>query len=242
MFASPTLTVWSVAKGLPAPVAVLIGIIGFVVISAAWRTIRPVKIAQPLPKPAPPPPESNQELVNIRLQLADAKNELSRRDALAILAEAQKRETASLLSRAPKLWVDYKPRNPTEGEALIFSKEGDAAIRTIHVCPLVWRTIKKYPINLLSAIGPLRTQPVECRFAVFEQIGEAQMPQMLYELPDLFQEMIHKFGQQTQPSVDILYEDFDGNWFCRAFGLSIDPYSQIVWKPDVVQLAKEPIS
>ena len=167
---------------------------------------------------------------------------LSRRDALATQAEAEKREKASLLSKAPKLWVDYKPRNPTEGEALIFSKEGDAAIRTIHVCPLVWRTIRQYPINLLSVIGPLRGQPIECRFTVFGRIGDTEIPQMLYELPDLFNEMIHKFGHQPQPSVDILYEDFDGNWFCRTFILSMDPYSKIVWKPDVVQLAKKPIS
>ena len=166
---------------------------------------------------------------------------LSRRDALATQAEAEKREKASLLSKAPKLWVDYKPRNPTEGEALIFSKEGDAAIKTIHVCPLVWGTIKQYPINLLSDIGPLRGQPIECRFTVFERIGGTEIPQQLYELPDLFKEMNCKVGHQTQPSVKILYEDFDGNWFCRTFVLSMDPYSQIVWKPDVVQLAKKPI-
>ena len=186
--------------------------------------------------------ELNQELFNARAQLADVKNELQRRDAVAAEAEAQKDKEVFLLSKAPRLWVDYKPEtrgssDPGESEALIFSKEGDAAIRTIQVGPLIWTIRETRPINLHSVIGPLRAQPVECKFTAFEQIGNAQT---LYQLPGLFREMMRKFGPQAQPAVEISYEDFDGNWFCRAFVLAIDPYNRIVWEPDPVRLAKPP--
>src|ERR1035438_499588 len=36
---SPSIGVWSVLKGMPGPVAVLIGMVGFVVVLIAWRFI-----------------------------------------------------------------------------------------------------------------------------------------------------------------------------------------------------------
>jgi hypothetical protein len=183
--------------------------------------------------------DHNQELFNAKAQLADAKNELQRRDARIAEEEARRREAASLLSKAPKLWVDYKSGNsdPAGFETLIFSKEGDAAIRTIQPGPLMWIITETRPIDLHSVIGPLRVQPIECKFTASERIGNRET---IYELPDLFRQMMRKLGDQAQPSVEILYEDFDGNRFSRTFRLAIDPSDRIVWHPGPVQLATRP--
>jgi hypothetical protein len=124
--------------------------------------------------------ELNLEIFNLRSQLADARNELQRRDAVAARIDTQKREEASLLERAPKLWVEYKPEkrdtdDPSKWEALIFSKEGGGAIRTIRVRPLVWTVREARPITLHSVIGPVRAQPVECKFTAIEQIGTSPL-------------------------------------------------------------------
>jgi hypothetical protein len=185
--------------------------------------------------------ELNVGLFNAREQLANARNELLRRDAQLAQAEAQKREETDQLSKAPQLWVDYKPAgagvDPADWEALVFSNGGNVPIRDIQIGPLVWTVEEKRFINLHSVIGPLRGQPIECKFSAYEQVGtsQAQGP-----LPGHLREMMRKWGHEAQPHVEIVYGDFDGNWFCRAFVLSIDPFDRIVWGPGPVQLAKHP--
>ena len=139
---------------------------------------------------------------------------------------------------APTLWVDYKPKGTTalEAESLIFRKEGPH-IKTIQPGPLIWTVRELRPINLLSVIGPLRTEPVECKFTAFEQRGDTQM---LKELPELLREMMGKFGNDVHPSIEIYYEDYGGNWFYRTFILLIDPWGKIVWEPGPVQSCAPP--
>ena len=185
----------------------------------------------------------NQDLFNARAQLADAQNELHRRDVAAALAEGQKREQVSALSRVPKLWVEYKPAeagaaDPEKWQSLTFSKEGETAVRTIQVGPLVWTIQESFPVELHNVIGPLRDRPVESKFSVREQVGPVSRR---YELPDLFRTMMAKHNPQAQPSSEILYEDFDGNWFSRRFVLAIDPFDRVVWEPSPVQFAKRPV-
>ena len=51
---SQVLSVWSAVKGVPWPVAVLIGIVAFVFTSAAWRINKPISPASPDVVPARP--------------------------------------------------------------------------------------------------------------------------------------------------------------------------------------------
>jgi len=178
--------------------------------------------------------ELNLEIFNLRSQLADAKNELHRRDTAAAQAEEQRRKEESLLSSAPQLWVEFEPRkngstDPEDWQCLIFSKNGGGAIKTIEVGPLEWKIQESYPIELHSVVGPLRGQSVKCKFSVAGDLS----------LTGLFREMMRKYDPQAQPSSEVLYEDFDGHRYSRKFILSIDPFDQITWHPDQVQLAPQ---
>lgn len=130
----------------------------------------------------------------------------------------------------PTIWVTYKPKSqasPREMEALVFEKEErDPAIKSIRLAPLKWEVAR--PISLHNVMGPLRAQPVECKFTAFEQTGNAQI---LYELPELLRHMMKNLGGDAQPSLKVYYEDFNGSWFCRNFVLSIDPYDRIAMDP-----------
>jgi hypothetical protein len=137
-------------------------------------------------------------------------------------------------AKAPLLWVNYKPtsQDKRQTEALIFTKEGDGVIRNIKAGPLVWTIKEIRPVNILSEMGPLLNDPMECKFTAFQQIGTSQH---VSELPELMREIMRKYGTDAQPSVDITYEDFTGNTFLRRFELSIDPYDRIAWNPGPVE-------
>jgi hypothetical protein len=189
-------------------------------------------LSSKLDEPAKQIGEINLQLFNARAQLADAKNELHRRDTAAAQAEEQRRKEESLVRGAPQLWVDFEARkdgstDPEDWQSLIFSKDGGGAIKTIDVGPLEWRIQESHPIELHSVVGPLRGQSVSCKFSVAGHLS----------LTGLFREMMRKYDPQAQPSSEIQYEDFDGHRFSRKFTLSIDPFDRIAWHPDSVQLA-----
>jgi hypothetical protein len=151
--------------------------------------------------------------------------------------EASERDKASsaqaFLANAPRLWVEYEPesKQPRKEEALKFSREGESAITGIMVCPLTWRAEEKYPITLFNNIGPLRSDPFACSFTAFKQVGNSQQ---LFRLPDLYREMMLKFGSEIQPQLEISYSDMTGNRFSITFTLSIDLYNRIVFEPGPV--------
>jgi hypothetical protein len=167
----------------------------------------------------------------------------NRRVATAISSEVPQREAEVPLIRVPKIWVEFKPAekrssNPEDAfDSLVFSKDGDTPIRTIHVSPLVWNIQEIRAIQLFNALGPLRAQPMESKFGVLEQVGPATRNR---DLPELLREMVDKFGFQAQPSCQIYYEDFDGNWFSRKFTIVFDSFGRIAWQPGSVQLAEPP--
>jgi len=137
---------------------------------------------------------------------------------------------ATLVRNAPRLWVEYRSatKNPPNMEVLIFSKDGNSAIRNIEVGPLVWNFTETRPISLHNVIGVLRSDPIECKFTAYEQDGKMQR---VYELAELMREMMKRFGVAAQPSVEVLYADMEENGFSQTFVLSIDPYNRIVWEP-----------
>ena len=77
--------------------------------------------------------------------------------------EDRKPDRESRLSKAPKLWVDYKPgkrgsSNPADAwESLVLSKEGEAEIKDIRIGPLVWTARESRPIELHSVISTALT-------------------------------------------------------------------------------------
>ena len=152
------------------------------------------------------------------------------KSALSSPATAIDEGRAILLKNAPRLWVQYKAatKNPTQMEALVFSKDGNSPVRNIQVGPLTWNVAETRPISLHNVIGVLRSEPIECRFTALEQVGNTQH---VFELPELMREMMRKFDITAQPLVDVSYDDMDGTAFTQTFILSIDPYNRIVWEP-----------
>jgi hypothetical protein len=148
---------------------------------------------------------------------------------------ARERESIAMLSKAPKLWIDFKPRSRAEGEVekLVFSKEGESGIRIINVGPLVWTVNTIRPITLFNVVGTIRDAPVECKFTACEVKGN--LTTNLY-LPDLIREMTQQYGIEAQPRVAVEYEDMDGRAYSRRFVLSIDPYDRIDWEPESLEL------
>jgi hypothetical protein len=137
---------------------------------------------------------------------------------------------AALVRNASRLWVEYKAatKNPTQMEALVFSKDGNSPVRNIQIGPLVWNVTETRPISLHNVIGVLRSEPIECRFTAYEQIANRQR---IFQLPEVMREMMRKFGVTAQPIVEVSYEDLDGTVFVRGFILSLDPDNRIVWEP-----------
>ena len=171
------------------------------------------------------------DLVKARAELYSLRGELRARKEQEAAESNEREALAEKLRSAPKLWVEYKPKEMTDPlgtEFFVFDKEGTAAIKNIQAGPLTWTIQKAYPIAFLSALGPLREQPVECRISVSELIdGNTQ----LHQVSQLVRKMAKEHGQTLQPYVDFSYEDFDGNRFLQRFVLSIDSYEKIVLEP-----------
>ena len=190
---------------------------------------------------------AREELGRVRSELNQARNrvtELSReleathpqveelrrmKDAEAKAAGESMRR-AELLDHAPQLWVTYKQSG--EHEILTFSKDG-SPIKSLEVGELVWNIDVRRPISLFNVIGPIRDDPVECRFTPFERHGNAQV---LHSLPDLLREIVRKHDTDAQPSLCIRYQDFEGHRFMRTFVLAMDVYGRVVLNPGSVEL------
>lgn len=180
--------------------------------------------------------EDDRKITDLQRTNQELKEEItgSQNECAGLRAALDKKaEQSPIDNDAPQLWVDYKGRDEKAGqEILVFSKDGDRAIRIKEVGPFVWHASESYPVSLFNVIGFIRNDPVECRFTAFrEELGS----QVLFKLPDLIRRMMNKFGAESQPRIDIKYEDMNGNLYSRRFVLSIDPYDRVVWEPEMTR-------
>jgi len=143
------------------------------------------------------------------------------------LQSAHRAPDSGALMLRPHLWIDYRSTGTQpfpHAEKLIFSTEQGAAIKIREVGPLVWNIRDEYSITLFNVTGIIRNEPVECGFTA-EKMGH------LFHLPDLYRQMMQRFGAEAQPTMVVSCEDMEGNLFRRRFVLSIDPSDRIVWEP-----------
>lgn len=141
---------------------------------------------------------------------------------------AKEREVlAEKLRLAPKLWIEYKPKDLLYGtESFVFSKDGDQTIVEIEPGPLIWDLLVEHPITFLNNVSPVRTQPVECKIAV----SEANVSHG--GIPDHLREIMRKYETTVSPTMTLRYQITDGTWFQQTYSLSIDPYNKLVIKPE----------
>ena len=165
----------------------------------------------------------HKELFEARSQLADASNQLHRREQQRAEEAAKQRQRAELLDQAPQLLIHYS--NTGSIETLEFINDGPSAVIGVSVGPLTWKEDRL--IGLHSQLPPIPAKNREAVRMCFQDSPHSTAP------------MDGFIGGKNPPdaaSVSVNYQDSQGTLFVRDFLLRSFPDGRLVWNPGPVRL------